>query len=166
MHNWIASKTLLIVCEGYNEEAFLKYLSPRLAPRGCGLKVTIKNARGKSAKHIVGVAKSQSASFAYDTVAVMLDTDTDWSESIAATAKSNKIIAITSEPCFEALMLRVIGKPATGDASSLKKTFAIYVKNDACVSQNYAANFGIEILVATQNKEHAIKELLALFAKR
>lgn len=166
MHNWKASKTLLIVGEGYNEEAFLKYLSPHLAPRGCGLKVTIKNARGKSAKHIIEVAERQSANIAYDTVAVMLDTDTDWSESIAAIAKRKKIIVITSEPCFEALMLRVIGKPATGDASSLKKSFAKYIKNDASVSQNYAINFGVETLVAAKDREHAIRELLALLAKR
>lgn len=151
--------------EGYHEEAFLKYISPHLAPRGCGLKVSVKNARGKSAKHIIQVAERLSANIAYDIVAVMLDTDTDWDESIAAMAKRKKIIVIISEPCFEALMLRVIKKPATGDASTLKKAFAPYVNNDAMVSQNYAINFGLEVLIAAQDREQSIKKLFELFSK-
>gem|GEM_PF-2578925 len=42
-----ASRTLLIVGEGRHEEAFLNHLKQLYVPRGCGLSVTIKNARGK-----------------------------------------------------------------------------------------------------------------------
>ena len=47
---WKAQKTLLIVGEGRHEEAFLNHVKLRYAPRGCGLAVTIKNARGKGAE--------------------------------------------------------------------------------------------------------------------
>ena len=46
---WKAQRTLLIVGEGRHEEAFLNHVKQLYAPRGCGLSVTIKNARGKGA---------------------------------------------------------------------------------------------------------------------
>ena len=49
---WKAQRTLLIVGEGRHEEAFLNYLKQLYVPRGCGLSVTIKNARGKGALHV------------------------------------------------------------------------------------------------------------------
>lgn len=84
MAKWQAQKTLLIVGEGYNEQAFLKHLRPILAPGGCGLTVSVKNAGGKTAKHIIEWAIRQIANVDYDHVAVMLDTDTDWCEASRA----------------------------------------------------------------------------------
>lgn len=163
MAKWQAQKTLLIVGEGYNEQAFLKHLRPILAPRGCGLTVTVKNACGKTAKHIIEWTIRQTANAAYDHVAVMLDTDTDWCEAIAKLANDNKITVLTSEPCFEALLLRVIGKPTNGDAASLKKVFAKYVNNDAMRSENYSEHFDKQKLIAARLKEPSIDSLLKLF---
>ena len=163
MAKWQAQKTLLIVGEGYNEQAFLKHLRPILAPRGCGLTVTVKNAGGKTAKHIIEWTIRQTANAAYDHVAVMLDTDTDWCEAIAKLAKDHNITVLTSEPCFEALLLRVIGKPLNGDAVTLKKEFAKYVNNDAMRSENYSEHFDKQKLIAARLKEPSIDSLLKLF---
>ena len=162
-NKWQAQKTLLIVGEGYDERAFLKYLRPLLAPRGCGLTVTVKPAGGKTAKHIIEWTIRQVANVEYDNVAVMLDTDTDWSPEIAKLAKDNGITVLTSEPCFEALLLRIIGKPSNGDAASLKKVFAKYVNNDAMQSENYSKHFDKEKLIAARLKEPSIDSLLKLF---
>ena len=163
MAKWQAQKTLLIVGEGYDEQAFFKHLRPLLAPRGCGLTVTVKTAGGKSAKHIIEWTIRQTANVDYDNVAVMLDTDTDWSTEVAKLAKENGITVLTSEPCFEALLLRVIDTPANGDAASLKKTFAKYVNNDAMRSENYSEHFDKEKLIAARSKEPSIDYLLKLF---
>ena len=53
MDNWKVQRTLLIVGEGGAEEAFLKHVKHLYVPRGCGLIVTIKNARGKGAQHVI-----------------------------------------------------------------------------------------------------------------
>jgi hypothetical protein len=50
---WKAQRTLLLVGEGYHEEAFLSHVKQIYAPRGCGLAVTIKNAHGKGAMHVI-----------------------------------------------------------------------------------------------------------------
>jgi hypothetical protein len=46
----VQRRTLLIVGEGADEQAFLSYLKQQLVPRRAGLMVTIKNAKGKGAK--------------------------------------------------------------------------------------------------------------------
>jgi len=61
--------------------------------------VTIKNARGKGARHVIDWTGRQIANADYDVVAAMLDTDQDWSPAVAKLAKSKKILVLASEPC-------------------------------------------------------------------
>lgn len=161
MKMWKAQRTLLIVGEGRHEEAFLNHLKTLYAPRGCGLAVTIKNARGKGALHVVNWTAGQAAIAKYDAVAALFDTDTDWNAKTEKLAKARRIQVLTSEPCFEAMMLRLIGKTPNGDAHALKKQFAPYVNNDATQREHYAAHFGEERLQA--GKEPTIEALLRLF---
>lgn len=159
---WKAQRTLLIVGEGYHEEAFLNHVKQLYAPRGCGLSVTIKNARGKGAKHVIDWTIRQIANVDYDTVAAMLDTDTDWTPTIAKQAKSKKIQVLASDPCFDAVMLRLLGKTPAGDAKTMKKQLAPFVSNDPTQRQNYAAHFGPECLEAGCAHEPAIDALFRL----
>ncbi len=157
-----AQRTLLIVGEGRHEEAFLNHLKRHYVQRDCGLSVTIKNARGKGAQHVIKWTARQIANAEYDTVAVLLDTDTDWNPKTEKMAKANRIHVLKSEPCFEAMMLRLIGKTATGNAQSLKKQFAPYVNNDATLRDHYALHFGPDCLQAGRGKELTIDALLKL----
>jgi hypothetical protein len=160
---WKAQRTLLIVGVGYVEEAFLNHVKKLYAPRGCGLSVSIKNARGKGAKHVIDWTRRQTANADYDAVAAMLDTDQDWSEAVAKQAKSARIEVLKSEPCFEAMMLRLLGQSTAGDSKALKRRFAPYVNNDPMRSENYATNFGKAFLDASRNKEPSLDALLKLF---
>jgi len=160
---WKAQRTLLIVGEGYHEEAFLLHVKQLYAPRGCGLSVTIKNARGKGAKHIIEWTGRQIANTAYDTVAVLLDTDTDWSQAVAKHAKTRKIQVLTSDPCFDVMMLRLIGETPSGDVKAMKKHLAPYVNQDAARREHYSKHFGSECLLAGRDKEQTIDALLKLF---
>jgi hypothetical protein len=162
---WKAQRTLLIVGEGRHEEAFLNHLKQCYAPRGCGLSVTIKNARGKGALHVVKWTAGQAAIAKYDVVAALLDTDTDWNEKTEKLARSKKILVLKSEPCFEAMMLRLIGKTPAGNAHALKTQFAPYVNNDATQRDHYAANFGPGCLQAGRGKELTIDALLKLLGQ-
>jgi hypothetical protein len=162
MSIWKAQRTLLIVGEGYDEVAFLNHLKQLYVPRGCGLSVTIKNARGKGALHVVNWTAGQMYNAQYNTVAALLDTDTDWDAKTEKLARTKKIQVLKSEPCFEAMMLRLIGKTATGDAHALKKQFAPYVNNDATLRDHYAPHFDSDCLQAGRGKELTIDAVLKL----
>jgi hypothetical protein len=159
---WKAQRTLLIVGEGYDEVAFLNHLKQLYVPRGCGLSVTIKNARGKGALHVIDWTAGQAAIAKYDVVAALLDTDTDWDDKTEKLARTRKIQVLKSEPCFEAMMLRLIGKTPTGEAHALKKQFAPFVNSDATLRDHYAQHFGTECLHAGRGKEITIDALLKL----
>lgn len=160
---WKAKRTLLIVGEGRHEEAFLNHLKSLYVTRGCGLSVTIKNARGKGALHVIDWTAKQIANVDYDVVAALLDTDTDWNTKTERLAKTKKIQVLKSEPCLEAMMLRLIGKPATDDAPALKRQFAQFVNNDATQRDHYALHFDSACLQAGRAKEPTIDMLLKLF---
>jgi hypothetical protein len=78
MKKWKARKTLLIVGEGYDEVAFLNHLKQFPGVCGRGVEITVRNARGKGAAGVIDCAIKLTANAAYDQVAVLLDTDTDW----------------------------------------------------------------------------------------
>jgi len=159
---WKAQRTLLIVGEGDTECAFLQYTKHLYVQRGCGLSVTIKNARGKGAKHVIDWTIRQMANAEYDSVAALLDTDTDWTPAVRKRAQQKKITLLTSEPCFEGLMLRVLGQSSIGNADTLKKKFAPYVNHDSTRSAHYAKNLGQKILETSRARERTIDALLKL----
>lgn len=162
MKHWKVHRTLLLVGEGRHEEAFLKHVKHLYVPREGNLIVKIKQAGGKGALHVVDWTARQIANADYDVVAALLDTDTDWNAKTEKLARTKKIQVLKSEPCFEAMMLRLIGKPATGDASALKRQFAPHVNNDATQHGNYTLNYGTECLQAGRGKEQTIDALLKL----
>lgn len=157
---WKAQRTLLLVGEGYHEKAFLNHLKQLYVPRRCGLSVAVKSAGGKGAKHVIEWTIRQIANTAYDNVAVMLDTDTDWSQALAKQAK--RIQVLPSEPCFDALMLRLLGKHPVGDSAQLKKLLAPYLDDDPTEQQSYATYFGKACLEAGRKSEPSIDALLKL----
>lgn len=161
MKNWKARKTLLIVGEGYDEVAFLNHLKQFPGVCGQGVEITIRNARGKGAAGVVDCAIKLQANAAYDSVAVLLDTDTDWNAKVEKLARQKKIQVLPSEPCLEAMLLRVIGKPPVA-GKDLKKQFDPYVHNDGTHREDYEENFGLAVLQAARHREPTIDRLLSL----
>lgn len=162
MKKWKIQKTLLIVGEGYSDVAFLNHIKQFPGVCGQGTQITIKNARGYGASGVINWTIRQIANVSYDKVAVMIDTDANWDQKVASLAKKNKIQVIESDPCLEALLLRVLGQNLHA-AKDLKTQLAPFVKNDSLTSANYAENFGRDILVAARARETAIRDLLVLF---
>ena len=161
MTSWKARKTLLIVGEGYDEVAFLNHLKQFPGVCGKGVEITIRNARGKGAAGVVDCAIKLQANAAYDRVAVMLDTDTDWTAKVEKLARQKKIEVFTSEPCLEAMLLRAVGKPAIA-GKDLKKQFDPYVQNDGTRREDYAEHFGLAVLQGARHREPTIDRLLSL----
>lgn len=165
MSQWKASRTLLLVGEGRTEEAFLNHVKRIYTSRGCGLSVTIKNARGKGAQHVVEWTARQRGIASFDAVAVLLDTDQDWSDAIARKAKLARIQVLKSEPFFEAMMLRLIRQSDFGDTRTLKARFDPYVGNNPLAFENYVTHYGRDCLEAGKATEPTIEALLKLFGQ-
>lgn len=162
MTNWRARRTLLLVGEGYDEVAFLNHIKQFPGVCGQGVQITIKNARGKGALGVIDWTAKHIANFAYDRVAVLLDTDTDWTPKAQKLARDKRIQVLPSDPCLEALLLRVLGK-TPGETKDLKKQFAPFVNDDATRRENYAEQFGAPVLLAVREREPTIDALLKLF---
>jgi hypothetical protein len=159
----VQKRTLLIVGEGADEQAFLNYLKGQLVGRGGGFTVKILNAKGKGAKRVIEWTIRQAAVAGYDKVAALFDTDTDWSSAVEKLARKHKVLLLKSEPCFEAMMLRLLDITPDLDSKNLKSQFAPYVNYDATCSENYAAHFNPEKLADKRHLERVIDSLLDLF---
>ena len=121
-------KTLLLVGEGETDVAFLTHVKSLCAPRGCGLQVKVICAYGKGARHVVDVAKRRGDHAAYDTVAALLDTDTDWTEEVRAGAHCFGIRLLLSDPRIEAMLLRALGHKTGNGRDDQKRRFARVVR--------------------------------------
>jgi hypothetical protein len=162
MKKWRIQKTLLIVGEGYSEFAFLNHIKQFPGVCGNGTQITIKNARGKGALGVIKWALRQIANADFNEVAVMIDTDTDWNRHVEILAQKNKIRVIASDPCFEALLLRVLERKVN-EPRNYKKCLAPFVNEDSLTSANYKENFGFDVLMRARLRETAIEDLLTFF---
>jgi hypothetical protein len=66
-------RTVLLAGEGDSEVLFLQHLKRIYVQRGSGVVVTIKNARGKGAGHVVDFADRQPRNAAYEVKVVLLE---------------------------------------------------------------------------------------------
>jgi hypothetical protein len=126
------------------------------------LSVTVKLAHGKGAKGVIDWPPRQIANAAYDEVAVMLDTDQDWSPAVDALARSRGITVLKSIPCFEAVLLRLMGENVSGSSRVLKKPLAPFVDYDPTETRSYGKHFNGDRLLAGRRTEPAINGLLRL----
>lgn len=127
-----ARVTVLLVGEGHAEVGFLRHLHGLLVTRRGGVAVTIKNARGKGAAHVVNFAIRQSRNAQYDRKLALLDTDTDWSPKVQALARRHGVDVVPCAPCLEALLLRLCVQPVTGKSTAqLKRAFKQHAGCDA-----------------------------------
>lgn len=162
MATWKAQRTLLLVGEGRDDAAFLRHVKGLYVPRGCGLSVTVKHAHGKGAKGVIDWTIRQIANAAYDQVAAMVDVDQDWSPAVARLAKSRQIVVLRSDPCFEAVLLRMLGETASGDSAALKRRVAPILGNHPTDPRSYGIRFDTACLQASRRTEPAVDALLEL----
>jgi hypothetical protein len=118
-------RTILLVGEGASEVLFLEHLKRLYHQRGSGLAISIKNANGKGAGHVIDFAIRQSRNAAYDTKIALFDTDADWTDAVRKSARINKVQTLSCEPCFESVLLTIHQKPVIDRTTAqLKTSFA------------------------------------------
>lgn len=129
-------ETLLIVCEGDAEIAFVRFVKRTYADV-LGRAVQEHNAKGKGGKYVLEAglrrAKNNRAS---DKMVLLLDTDKDWNDALRARARKARvgkhpISVIEANPCLEAWLLQILGAEIEGDTRHMKQQFEAYTGVDA-----------------------------------
>lgn len=159
------ARTVLLVGEGDAEVLFMQHFKSLYVQRGSGVVVTIKNARGKGAAHVVDFAFRQSRNAAYDVKAVLLDTDTDWNDKTRASARKAKIHVMPCDPCFEAVLLNAHQAPVDGRMTAhLKQDFAARFGASAS-DPSILRHFSREVFNDARSRITVLNDLLNLLTK-
>ena len=159
-------KTLLVVGEGDSEEAFLKHLRDLYCSGGAGVTVTVRNAHGKGPENVIDHTARQARVFSYDARVALLDTDIPWTEKLKKEARKSKIEMVGSTPCFEGLLLSILGKRPPTQSADCKKAIAQQLGIDLTERQSYAGPFSKAVLDAARQTITELDQLLRFFEGR
>lgn len=156
-------RTLLVVGEGDAEALLLGKLKASMTSGGRGPSVTVRNAKGKGALHVVSETVRHARQGSYNVRAAIFDTDTDWNDGVAAKARKAGVIAIPHHPCLEAVLLSATGQAFEGSTAECKRRFERAFGGEA--HQVIAADeFDLQALERSAANTPSIAALLALFA--
>lgn len=159
-------KTLLIVGEGDSEEAFLKHLRDLYCSGGAGVAVTVRNAHGKGPENVIDHAARQARIYSYDARIALLDTDIPWTDKLKKSARKSKIDMVGSMPCFEGLLLSILGKRPPEQCADCKKAIQKLIDIDLTERQSYAKSFPKVVLDAARLKAIELDILLKAYEGR
>lgn len=159
-------KTLLIVGEGDSEEAFLKHLRDFYCSGGAGVAATVRNAHGKGPENVIDHAASQARIASFDKQVALLDTDIPWTDKLKKEARKAKVDMIGSIPCFEGLLLAILGKQPAAQCADCKKAISLLLGVDLTERQSYAEHFPKAVLDAARLKIVELDQLLTAFEGR
>jgi len=149
-----------MVGEGQTETAFLKHIKFLYLSRGCGVSTKIRNAHGKGPDHVVNCAIKQKQMAAYDWVVVLLDTDLEMSPMARRKAKSNEILVIGSTPCFEGLLLKILGEHVPSTSKQCKAQLGNKLPERLTRQEDYQSKFPKELLDARRDDVPELGALL------
>jgi hypothetical protein len=129
-------ETLLIVCEGEAEIAFVRFVKRTYADE-LGRAVLEANEKGKGGKRVLenGLRRARN-NRATDKLVFLLDTDKDWDDAQRARARKARVgkhpvSVIEANPCLEAWLLQVLGVETEGDTRHMKKKFKEHTGGEA-----------------------------------
>ncbi len=159
------ARTVLLVGEGDAEVQFMLHLKGLYVQRGSGVVVTIKNARGKGAAHVVDFAFRQSRNAAYDMKATLLDTDADWNDKTRAAARKAKIHVMPCHPCLEAVLLAVHHAPVEGRTTAQLKQVFLARFGSAASDTSILRHFSREVMDEARSRIAVLSELFNLLTK-
>jgi len=154
------SYTVLLVGEGTTEQAFLRYIKSLYISRGCGVGVTIRNARGKGPDHVVDYAIRQCRNAAYDRVVVLLDTDLEMSAAVRRRARTKKVQIIGSTPCVEGLLLAILGEHVPATSAECKQRYGGVLPARLMLLEDYSEHFPKNLLDGRRAEVPELGELL------
>lgn len=108
--------------EGFADKAFVEHLKSIYNTRGCGVRVKIKNAKGKGSNSVVRQVINEQA--AYDSRAAFFDSDIPLTQTLRKRSNQKKISCIQSTPCLEGFLLAILGRRVPRTSKECKTEFA------------------------------------------
>ena len=120
----------------------------------------VLNARGKGPDHVVGYAIRQRQNAAYDRVVVLLDSDLEISPTVHKRARSIKIQIIRAKPCFEGLLLKILGKYVPTTSADCKARVGDTLPARLTAPEDYKEKFPKDLLDMRRNDVPELGRLL------
>ncbi len=157
-----ARRTVRIVCEGYAEVCVVRHLRALYLSNSVGHALSHRNARGRGGQRALELATSTQVRAGIDQVAILIDTDQDWSDALRAVAHSKRVRVLESTPCLEAWLLQVAGHRPPDSSAACKRLFEERFRGEAHHEQVYHRHFGRPALDAARLKVPELDQLLAL----
>ena len=112
----------------------------------------MRNAHGKGPENVIDQAARQARIYGYDAHAALLDTDILWTDKLKKDARKAKIDMVGSVPCFEGLLLLILGKRPANQCAECKKAIQQLIDVDLTERQAYAKHFSRVVLDAAKLK--------------
>lgn len=163
-------KTVLIICEGKRDEAFLKYLRSILtANTENSPKVSIHQAKGKGGNNVITtlLGKLKQGSYSHAIAFTEADVPPDSKHTkLFSTRSPGKKEIIVAIPCLEGLFMEILGIPAHPNTQDCKNAIEALVNNKLYAHTDYHNLFTPDQIVnyaATLNKDDHLNRLLAAY---
>ncbi|XZG70642.1 hypothetical protein ACTSKR_01940 [Chitinibacteraceae bacterium HSL-7] len=126
-----AKETVLVLCEGPSDVAFLRYLVQLRRNHPGAAKATIRPAGGKGADNVIhtllGTARCQSG---FDRLVAVCDADIEASpKQIEALKKKNGHLVVIRPHCLEGLLLELLGQRPGINSKSCKQLLSDKLKD-------------------------------------
>lgn len=132
-------RTLLIVCEGKRDAAFLLHLRKLYcADHADRPKVTVKSARGKGGNNVFDTLYGEKRHKDFD-VGVAF-TEADEPPKLAYQTKLNTdrwARWIVADPCLEGLLLSILGRPVPASTDECKRAIENLIRNNLFEADHY-----------------------------
>lgn len=161
-----AQKTLLIVCEGETEAAFVRYLKEQYNTRGCGVQVKIIVKNEGSPEAIIKATRRWLKGRAYNQCLIIMDTDLPWPVNRPRKSKNTEILYFQSSPCIEGFILGIINHPnqyLTWNTNQCKKDFhKLLTEDDKLDHRKYIDILPLRLLEAKRTNIGKLHRLIML----
>jgi hypothetical protein len=155
---------ILIVGEGFTEQAFLLHVKDLFVKRDSDISVKVERSNGGSPEDIIKKAIRLRDSKGYDKCFVLMDADVEFNP----TAKIKKLMnkkpgmqIILSEPCIEGLLLRILGERVPDSSDACKRSFHNFISEDKKTQKrSYERLFTKDVLMDKRSNIPALNEIL------
>lgn len=157
-------KTRLIVGEGADEAAFLKYLKSLYHLPKSGWHIKIIPAQGGSPENIIDFTIRRKT--IQDEIFIVLDTDKPWSKELIKKAKGYKIELIGLNPkCLDCFLLKLLDEEIPVRSQTCKNRFQTFLKKKkASDSESYKLLFSRSLLDDKRKNNKLLDQLIKLFS--
>lgn len=139
-------KTLHLTVEGEAEQLLANRIRAKLTAGKMGPSTRVLNARGKGALNVVQTSLRCTTKGDYDVRAVILDTDTDWTDRAKKLARQGRLVVIEMSPCLEAVLLCAKGLHVPDSTAACKDAFARHFGGPAHDPRVIDRHFTVEFL--------------------